>query len=142
MLFQYRLDTTKPRPVNPFPPQPEHCLYFYPYDTVTSRYYTYQIVEELPPSTFVGPQLSRVDLTMGYNMLVIIVTFHPGGMYRLLGIPMQEMMTRAVDSTLLVGKEIEEITQQLRESTDFDKMVEIIQLYLLKKAARLKLLCQ
>jgi AraC-like DNA-binding protein len=139
MLFRYQLDPTEPRPINPFPPQPEHCLYFYPYDTVTSRNYAYQIFEKLPQSTFVGPQLSRVDLTMGFNMLVITVVFHPGGMYRLLGVPMHEMMTGAVDSTLLVGKEIDAITQRLRETTDFDHMIDIIQLYLLKKATRLKI---
>lgn len=139
MLVRYQLDRTKPRPVNPFPPQPEHCLYFYPYDKVTCRYQADQSIEELPHSTFVGPQVSRVDLSMGYNMLTIIVFFHPGAMHRLLGVPMHEMMNNAFDSALFLGKEIQEITERLNEIGDFDRMIEIIECYLLKKANRLKI---
>jgi hypothetical protein len=34
MLAHYQLDKTQPKPVNPLPPQPEHCLFFYPYDKI------------------------------------------------------------------------------------------------------------
>jgi hypothetical protein len=73
MLVRYQLDSAQPRPINPFPPQPEHCLYFYPYDRVSYRNYADGSGGELTPSTVIGPQLSRVDLGMGYNMLVILV---------------------------------------------------------------------
>lgn len=138
MLNRFQLDTTHPRPTIPFPPQPEHCLYFYPYNKIFSRNYANNRMGEMPHSILVGPQLSRVDLTMGHDMLVIIVGFHPGGMHRLLRIHMNEMLNSPIDSTLILGREIEGITDQIYEARDFDKMVEIIQLYLIKKAAGLK----
>jgi AraC-like DNA-binding protein len=138
MVNSFQLDATNPRPTNPFPPQPEPCLYFYPHDKVLCRNYANGSTDELPQSHLVGPQLSRVDLTMGYNMLVIMVGFQPGGMHRLLRIPMHEMRERSFDSTLILGNEIQMITEQLAEVTDSDKMIEIIELYLLRKARGLK----
>ncbi|MEJ7646496.1 MAG: helix-turn-helix domain-containing protein [Chryseolinea sp.] len=137
-LIRYQLDTSRPRPVNPFPPQPENCLFFYPYDKVTCRNYADGRIEELPRSILVGPQLSRVDLTIGYNMLVIMVSFHPGAMHRLLHIPMDEMLGRPFDATLILGREIEQITERLNEETEFNAMINIIQQYLFQKTSVLK----
>lgn len=140
MLVHYNLDRSKPRPINPFPPQPEHSLYFYPFDKISSCNYATGIVGEAPRSMLVGPQLSRVDLTMGYHMLVIMVGFQPGGMYRLLNIPMKEMIDQPFDATLFLGNEMDRITQRLGETTDHDSMIDIVQSYLLKKTRRLKIM--
>lgn len=137
-LFRYEFDSIQPRFVNPFPPQPEQCLYFYPYHKVHCYNYANQFSGELPHSTVIGPQLSRVDISLGHNMLIIYVGFHPGGLHRLLGIPMYELMNQAFDSTLILGKEIDEINEQLNESGDFDTMMSIVQNYLLRKARSLK----
>lgn len=80
----------------------------------------------------------RVDLCMGYSMLVIIVGFRPGSLYLLLRVPMHEMLDQSFDASLLLGKEIKDIIQQLSEAADFDQMNSIIQLYLLKKVKELK----
>lgn len=140
MLAHYQLDAGKPRPVNPFPPEPEHCLYFYPYDRISSYNYTTQLIQQVPGSMLVGPKLSRVDLTMGYNTLVIQVVFQPGGMYRLLNIPMKEMMGRSFDTTLFFGSEVDDILQQLGEAADYNMMIDIIQIWLLKKVRLLKMI--
>lgn len=138
MVNSFQLNTTEPRPTNPFPPQPEHCLYFYPHDKVLCRNCAEERIFELPQSLLVGPQLSRVDLTMGCDMVVIMVGFQPGGMHRLLRVPMHEMLERPVDSTFIFGREIEIITERLAEATDIDNMIEIIELYLIQKAKGLK----
>ena len=122
----------------PFPPQPEHCLYFYPYDKVTCQNYANDTINVLPQSILVGPQLSRVDLTMGSTMLVILVGFHPGGMHRLLRIPMEELLGSSFDSTVLLGREIARVTEQLNETTDLEMMSDIVQRYLLQKVKNLK----
>jgi AraC-like DNA-binding protein len=137
-LARYQLDQCQPRLTTPFPPQPVHCLYFYPYDKIICRNYADQKIEEQPHAMLVGPQLSRVDLTMGYNMLVIMVFFQPGGMHRLLGIPMAEMINQPFDATSILGKEINEITEQLNEVVDFNQMITIVQNYLLYKSKKIK----
>jgi AraC-like DNA-binding protein len=138
LLIRYKFNPCQPRFVNPFPPQPEHSLYFYPYDKAFCHNYTNQSTDELPHSIIVGPKLSRVDLSMGHNMLIIYVGFRPGGLHRLLGIPMYELMDQSFESSLILGKEIEQITEQLYEACDFDTMMSIVQNYLLRKVRYLK----
>lgn len=92
----------------------------------------------MPHSIIVGPQLSRVDLTMGHNMLVIMIGFQPGGMHRLLRLPMHEILDTPIDSTLMLGKEIKKVTEQLNEAPGIEDMIKIIELYLLKKVKNLK----
>jgi AraC-like DNA-binding protein len=134
----YRADSSRPNPINPFPPQPDHSLYFYPYDKMICRNYANNQVQDLPRSMLIGAQLSRFDLTMSSNMLVILVHFHPGGMHRLIHIPIGEIGGEPIDSALILGKEIETVTEQLSEAASFHEMIEIIELYLLKKTKILK----
>ena len=138
MLSHSKLDTKNSVLTIPFPPQPEQCLFFYPYDKVTCHNYASGQLHELPSSILVGPQLTRVDLTMGHNMLVIMVSFHPGGMHRLLHLPMEEMLGRPIDATLLLGREVEFINEQLYASQDYNSMINIVQEYFVKKVASLK----
>ena len=138
MLIRYQLDTDAPRVTNPFPPQPDNCLFFYPYDSVCCHNYSKGNMEELSKSILVGPQLSRVDLSMGYNMLVIMISFQPGGMHRLLHVPMHEMLGYHFDATLLLGNEMKEINERLNNTSDYNRMIDIIQDYLLKKVKKLK----
>lgn len=137
-LVQIQLEPNEPCQANPFPPQAEHCLNFYPHDKISCHNYADQSDVQLPGCTLIGPQLSRVDLSMGPKMLIISVGFLPGGMHRLLGLPMQEMLDKPFDATLFLGKEIEDVNEQLSEAKDFNKMIEIIQSYLLQKVNNLK----
>ncbi len=137
-LIRYQLDPSNPRLTNPFPPQPDNCMFLYPYDSVCCHNYSNSSIEELPKSILVGPQLSRVDLSMGNNMLVIMISFQPGGMHRLLHIPMHEMLGQPFDATLLLGNEIKEINERLNNTSDYNRMIDIIQGYLLKQAKKLK----
>ncbi|MCC5929165.1 MAG: AraC family transcriptional regulator [Cyclobacteriaceae bacterium] len=133
MLARYVFEPGTPLPATPFPPHPEQCLYFYPFDMVSSHNYATDTYNHLPQSIVVGPQLARVDLTMGYDMLIIYVGFHPGGLYRLLHVPMQEIINTPIDATLLLGNEIEMVTAQLQDAKHYDAMIRIVENYLLQK---------
>jgi len=138
ILFRYDMENGKGISPIPFPPQPVNCLYFYPYDRVQCYNHANHKEKILPHSTIIGPQLSRVDLTMGNRMLVIIVMFKPGGMHRLLGIPMYELLGEPFATELFFGKEIETIIGQLNETSDFERMLKIVHDFLCEKARKLK----
>ncbi|MEJ5962291.1 AraC family transcriptional regulator [Pedobacter immunditicola] len=138
ILIHRKVDQTGLEALFPFPPQPGHSLYFFPYDKVTCFSNTYQHIVQLPQQTIVGPQLTRVDLCMGSHMLIIIVNFHPSGLHRLLRRPMHEMVDQYFDAALLLGPEIEQVSIQLREESNFDRMIAVIEAYLLKMVKRLK----
>ncbi len=138
MLFHYRFDTPRGARVYPYPPLPEHSLIFYPNSKVTCRNYFKDDSFELPSSIFIGPQVTRVDLTMGDDLLVILVLFAPGGLHRLLGVPMHEMLGFPFDTELFLGREIQEVNEKLFETTDYYQKILIVENYLLKKARKLK----
>jgi len=139
MINQVDFDPLQPKPSFPFPPLPEHCLFFYPYDCMEVEYLSGNKKQKQGSSIVVGPQTKRLTITMGYHHLVIKVGFQPGGLYRLLGIPMQELLrTEAFDASELLGNEIKDVNEQLREAASFAGMILIVEGYLLKKIRKVK----
>ncbi len=130
MLFHYSFHEGGKSRVYPNPPRPEHSLNFYPRDKVTCRNYFKDDTFELPSSILIGPQVCRVDLTMGNDLLVIPVVFAPGGLHRLLGVPMNEMLGFPFDTSLFLGREIQEVNEQLFESKNYQQMVLIVENFL------------
>lgn len=76
---------------------------------------------------------------MPHRSFTIKVGFQPGGLYRLLGIPMNEMiMDESLESTYFLDKNIKFIIEQLQETTSLEKSLEIVQNFLLSKFTLLK----
>ena len=139
MINQMDFDPLQPKRTFPFPPLPEHCLYFYPYDCMEVDHLSGNNKQKQASSIVVGPQTKRLTITMGYRHLVIKVGFQPGGLYRLLGIPMQELLrTEAFDASELLGNEIKNVNEQLNEAASFAGMIQIIESYLLNKIKNVK----
>lgn len=122
----------------PFPPLPEQCIYFYPRDPI-------QVATELqtaaqnPPSIIVGPQTKRVVITPGRQHLVVKIGFQPGGLYRLLKMPMNEISTTSsLDAVDIFGRETQQINDQLYHARSYDEMIRIIEQWLYLKMKTLK----
>jgi len=75
-------------------PRPEQCLAFYPYDTETVVYNnTGKRVFNIPVVLY--GQFSEVTIRIiGHSFLVFQVIFFPGGLYRLTGLPANEITIR------------------------------------------------
>jgi len=111
----------------------------YPYDGLEVEHLSGKGKEKQDSSIVVGPQTERLTITMGYHHLVIKVGFQPGGLYRLLGIPMQELLRpEAFEATDLLGNEINEVNEQLKAAASFVEMKGIVENYLLKKSRKIK----
>jgi AraC-like DNA-binding protein len=118
----------------PFPPTPQHSLNFYPGDTTCSRS-GHAPFEDLPASVIIGPQTAKVDLAMGTHHRFVTVAFQPGGLYRLLRLPLPELLDRPLDAADLLGREIRQVSEQLRETRQPLAMKTIVEAYLLRKLA-------
>lgn len=139
MINQVDFDPSLPKCTFSFPPLPEHCLYFYPYDCMEVDHLSGSKNQKQASSIVVGPQTKRLKITMGYHHLVIKIGFQPGGLYRLLGIPMHELLrTEAFTATELLGNDIKDVNEQLSEADSFTKMIQIIECYLLDKIKKVK----
>ncbi|MFC4212374.1 helix-turn-helix domain-containing protein [Pedobacter lithocola] len=117
---------------SPFPPTPQHAIHFYPRDPVVSRDHV-GLLHKLPSSVIIGPQVSQVNIAMGMEHLIVSVAFMPGGMHRLLGMPMYELYDQAFDATLVLGSAIAEVNEQLQEVQTPLEMKTIVENFLLKK---------
>ncbi|MEO6539615.1 MAG: helix-turn-helix domain-containing protein, partial [Ferruginibacter sp.] len=66
------------------------------------------------------------------------VGFHPGGLYRMLGIPMIQMVDESYDATAVFGNELQEVNNRLQEAGSFDEIHGVIEKFLLQKLSALK----
>lgn len=124
--------------VTPYPPTPFQSLMFYGNDPVDMAPVTDRYFNRQPVSVLVGPQLSRVDIRVVHQLRAIRVDFLPGGIHRLLGVPMHELSDRGFDAGDFFGSEIRSVNDQLRNALTLEEGKNIVEQFLLKKAGKLK----
>ena len=139
MVFHTNFPKEQPPPCILLPPLPEQCLFFYPQDPVDANYLLANKQMRLYTCCLVGPQTNTVKLQLGHQHVVIKVSFQPGGLYRLLGIPMQELLqVEAFNASDFLGNLILDLQEQIWETENFLQMLHQIELALLKLAKKLK----
>ena len=89
-------------------------------------------------SILIGPQLMPVTLDLGRRHQAGLVNLKPTGMYRLLGIPMGELVDCDYDARLVLGREIDELLEQLHAGRTLQARNDATQRYLLGKRRQLK----
>lgn len=121
-----------------YPPTPQTSLFFYINDQVKVRKEGDAAFILQPKSVVVGLQATTVTLDVNKSHKAVRVGFHPGGMYRLLGISMSEMIDGSYDAADVFGNEMKEINNTLQEADSFDEIKNIIESFLLKKVNMLQ----
>ena len=89
-------------------------------------------------SMIIGPQTTPVTLLFGRKQKTVFVCLKPCGLFRLLGIPVHEIIDKDFDASLLMGKEIPALIEQLVNSKTDESKNHLVQLYLLKRLDSLK----
>ena len=138
-IFVLALDFTAGSlsPIYPFVPTHNRFLCFYLRDPV-------KVQKEMggflarARAIIIGPQLTPVTLDLGRDHQAVVVNLKPAGMYRLLGIPMAELLDRDYDARLVMGREIDELLDRLQETCSPPARNDLVQRYLLGKLPRLK----
>jgi AraC-like DNA-binding protein len=138
MIVHAEVDPGSPQSLCPYPPAPQNSLFFYLHDKVKVKkegdaHYVLQ-----PRSVLVGPQLTRVTLDVNRSHKAVRVGFHPGGLYRLLGISMADMVDGSYDAEDVFGHELREVNEKLQEAQGFDAIKNVIENFLLQKTATLQ----
>lgn len=83
-------DPTKPKPIFPMPPLQEQVLIFYPHDQIEVEYPNDGKKVPCGQNIIVSRRVNRINLHLGYHHLIVQIGFQPGGLFRLLGIPLNE----------------------------------------------------
>ena len=139
MISHVKTDPSQKQLNFPFPPLPEHCIFFYPYDRPTNQDMATGRIHRHPGCLVVGPNTHRLSLTFGYDHLVIKIGFQPGGLYRLLGIPMEEMLKyREFDGEDIFGYVINETIDALANASNNIERKVIAEAFLLRRLNKIK----
>ena len=123
--------------IYPFVPSHNRFLCFYLADPVQVQKQTGGFLPRAR-AIIIGPQLTPVILDLGQRHQSVIVNLKPAGMYRLLGIPMGELVERDYDARLVLGREIDELLERLHQGRTPAQRNDSVQHYLLGKRARLR----
>jgi len=121
-----------------YPPTPQNSLFFYINDRIKVQKKGDVDFALQPRGVLVGLQSSSVKLDVNKRHKAVRVGFQPGGMYRLLGFSMAEMIDASYDATDILGKEIEKVNNQLQEADGFDEIKTTIEHFLLDQVKSLK----
>lgn len=132
MIFEGQFSADK-NLVSPFPPTPQNSIHFYPGDVTWNQKKGNIAFETQPDSIIVGPQVTKVNIKMGLHHLIVSVAFHPGGLYRLLKIPMYELFDESFEASLLLGSALKEVNERLREAKNHLEMKNMVEAFLLRK---------
>ena len=89
-------------------------------------------------AVIIGPQVTPVTLDLGKKHSNLLVVLKPCALYRMLRIPLDELVDQYFDATLIFGSEIKNLTEELLNTESSDERNQIIQDYLLSKIHTLK----
>lgn len=138
-LIHIQLDPTTPPeqlPRKPYPPTTEQCIYFYPFDLPHSVRVGNQTADQATQGNIVGQQLTRYNITLNANYLMLKVSFQPGALFRLLGVPMYLLADGYADLEAITGKAVKEVNERLPDATTYAAMIRLVEEFLLRKAAQ------
>lgn len=130
-------NTSVPPPVKAYPVNPEEGIRFLVRGSLFSESPELGTAEKRFLITIFGQPISRQNLYVSHEYLMIHVRFQPGGLFRLLRISMTELVHQNFDAELILGKEIKEVLEQLAGSTSYDAMLVILNNYFLKKISQI-----
>src|SRR5688572_14434863 len=119
MVVHVEVDPAASPVIAPYPPAPQNSLFFYINDRIKVQKEGDSDFILQPRSVIVGPQVTRVMLDINRSHKAVRVGFHPGGLYRLLGISMNEMIDGSYDAADVFGNEMNEVNNRLQEANTF-----------------------
>jgi AraC-like DNA-binding protein len=123
--------------VSPYPPAPLQSIIFYGENRIHMSNYGQADYHAQPSIVVVGPQYSRVNIKVIKKLRAVRVDFRPGGLFRLLGIPMTELFDKGVDAVDIFGNEARQLNEQILNTANLTACKVLIERFLLKKRTSL-----
>jgi len=123
-------------PIKAYPPRPEQCLAFYPYDKETVQYAgSNKVVSHLPVVLY-GQFTQVTNRLIGHQFLVFQIVFLPGALYQLTGIPSSQLVDEYLDGSIFFGNQVHEVNEQLYEAKNYETMIAIGNQFIRKLIAK------
>jgi len=118
-------------PFKPYPPRAEQTLTFYPRDHEYVEYVSAGTIVKRPRAMLMGQYTERTNRHLGGpNFIVFIVEFRPGVLYRITGIPFDDLTNTFVDAECVFSSEMRRVNERLGSATEYEDMIFIVETFL------------
>jgi AraC-like DNA-binding protein len=138
VIFHSIFDSNTNIAAKSYPVNPEEGITFIVRGRLFSETPELGISQQRPQITLFGLPTNRQNLFISHEYLMFHVRFQPGGLFKLLQIPMTELLHKYIDAELVFGHEIKFINEQLANAKTYDSMPFIFDTYFLRKINKLK----
>src|SRR5690606_21317616 len=113
LIAHFVFDKDKPIPVKAFAPRPEQAMAFLPRGGLVMHNAISGEQHAAPATSICGQQLSRYNFHLTREYLMFRINFHPGALFRLLRIPLNEFSDTWFDAESTLGHETTEVNDRL-----------------------------
>ncbi len=124
-IVHLKFDAGQVVPFKAYPPRPEHCLAFYPFDTETVEYKNSGKLVQHIPVVLYGQFTEVTNRVIGNNFLVFQIIFYPGALYRLTGISASELTNEYMDAENVFNNSLRNVNEQLYFAKDYTAMITV-----------------
>lgn len=116
-------------PAKAYPPRPEHCLAFYPFDTETVTYQQSGKQVAHLRTVLYGQFTEVTHRSIGHRFLVVQIIFFPGALYRLAGIAASEIHNAYFDAETVFSGSLRLVNEQLFQAKSYSAMIDIVNVF-------------
>ena len=138
VILEYEFSKDQPlSPIYAYVPTFTRFLCFYLADTVRVKKKDEPFIKR-SRSIIIGLQSKPVVLDLGKKHLTVFVALKPCAMYRLTGVPQNEMIDLDYDARIFLGDDVDELINSMRNTVSHGEKNDLVQEYLLTKIPTLK----
>lgn len=138
-LRHFRFAEAMKIPFKPYAPRPEQTLVFYPRGYEVTEYVRSHTFVKRPSACIMGQFTERTNRHPGSSdFLVILVNFYPGVLYRITGLPYDELTNTCIDAEGVFSTEVKLVSERLNSADYYIEMISIIERFLLKLVKNIK----
>jgi AraC-like DNA-binding protein len=131
MVIDVNVDASAGQVIIPYPPTPQNSLFFYIGDPIQVQFDDEKGFVLQPRSVIVGPQLTPVKIDINQRHKAVRVGFQPGGLHRMLGLSLHEMIDGNYNAADVFGNKMNAVQMQLQEADGFAAIKEVVEQFLL-----------
>lgn len=134
--FEFKESETVPW--KPYWPRPENCLAFYPRKKEMIASADGQKEELKSRSIIKGQSCAITNRQPDKNFILFQIVFQPGALFRLTGIPANELANKFIDAEAVFSGEINLVNERLSSTDSHLEMIEIVEIFLYYLVSRSK----
>src|SRR5688572_23273463 len=119
LIAHFVFDKGHPIPFKAYAPKPEQTITFLPRGNLILVNPINATRQVAPSISITGQQLTRYNFHLTSEYMMVRVHFHPGALYRLLGVPLSALTDHWLDGEAIIGSETQRINDRLANCTNY-----------------------